>query len=74
MEDVRLNKYVEQYTKRPVGRPGRKPIMKYISFQYRGGSWDKERRVVAKIEHHTVKQNGKGGDPSLHNNKGGKCV
>lgn len=51
-ENEKLNKHIEQYTKRPVGRPGKKPIIKYISFQYRAGSWNKERRVVAKIEHH----------------------
>ncbi|OQA67648.1 MAG: Transposase DDE domain protein [Candidatus Diapherotrites archaeon ADurb.Bin253] len=51
-DNGKLNKHVEQYMKRPVGRPGKKSIIKYISFQYRAGSWDKERRVVAKIKHH----------------------
>ena len=51
-ENAKLREHVELYAKRPVGRPGRKPIIKYISFQYRAASWEKERRVVAKIEHH----------------------
>ena len=37
---------------RPVGRPPNKPIVIYESFQYRAASWDKSRRVVAKIEWH----------------------
>jgi hypothetical protein len=35
-----------------VGRPPRKPIVQYHSFQYRAASWDKYRRVIAKIEWH----------------------
>ncbi len=37
---------------RPVGRPPRKPIVQYHSFQYRAASWDKSRRVVAKVDWH----------------------
>jgi len=37
---------------RPVGRPPNKPIVIYESFQYQAASWDKSRRVVAKIEWH----------------------
>jgi len=37
---------------RPVGRPSKKPIVLYHSFQYQAASWDKSRRVVAKIEWH----------------------
>ncbi len=33
-----------------MGRPPRKSIVQYYSFQYRAASWDKSRRVVAKIE------------------------
>jgi len=51
-ENAQLTKKVEEYTKRPVGRPGKKPVIKYVSFQYSAGSWEKERRIVAKIEHH----------------------
>ena len=37
---------------RPVGRPSRKPLVRYKSFLYRAASWTKARRVVAKVEHH----------------------
>ena len=37
---------------RPVGRPSRKPLVRYQSFLYRAASWSKARRVVAKVEHH----------------------
>ena len=43
---------IEHLTTRPVGRPPNKPIVLYHSFQYRAASWDKSRRVVAKIEWH----------------------
>jgi len=36
----------------PWADPERDPVIKYVSFQYRAGSWEKERRIVAKIEHH----------------------
>jgi len=39
--------------KRPVGRPARQPKKFYASFRYRAGSWDRARRVVAKVEWHT---------------------
>ncbi len=37
---------------RPVGRPPKKPLVGYHDFVYRAGSWDRERRVVAKVEWH----------------------
>ncbi len=37
---------------RPVGRPSRKPIIKFYDFVYQGASWHKRRRVVAKVEWH----------------------
>ena len=37
---------------RPVGRPSRKPKVLYHSFEYQAGSWDRSRRVVAKVEWH----------------------
>jgi len=43
---------VEHLTKRPVGRPSREPKVFYHSFRYQAGSWDVDRRVVAKIEWH----------------------
>jgi len=51
-ENAKLTEKVEKYTKRPVGRPGKNPVIKHVSFQYGAGSWEKERRIVAKIEHH----------------------
>jgi Transposase DDE domain group 1 len=38
--------------KRPVGRPSKKPKVIYHSFRYQAKSWDRSRRVVAKIEWH----------------------
>jgi hypothetical protein len=35
-----------------VGRPPRKPIVRYHSFKYKAKSWKKEIRVVAKVEWH----------------------
>jgi hypothetical protein len=35
-----------------VGRPSNKPVVWYHDFLYQAGSWDRPRRVVAKIEHH----------------------
>ena len=37
---------------RPVGRPSYKPQVFYHSFQYKAGTWQKARRVVAKVEWH----------------------
>ena len=37
---------------RPVGRPPAKPVILYDDFWYRAGSWDRARRVVAKVEWH----------------------
>jgi len=43
---------IEHLLTRPAGRPPKKPIVEYHSFQYQAGSWDTPRRVVAKIEWH----------------------
>ena len=43
---------IEHLLTRPVGRPPKKPIVVYESFQYKAASWHKSRRVVAKIEWH----------------------
>ena len=51
-ENAKLEEEVDKYTTRPVGRPGRIPVIKYVHFQYKAGTWEKERRIVAKIEHH----------------------
>jgi Transposase DDE domain group 1 len=37
---------------RPMGRPPTKPIIRYHDFMYQAASWDKGRRVVAKVEWH----------------------
>ena len=37
---------------RPVGRPSHQPKVFYHSFQYQAKSWQRSRRVVAKIEWH----------------------
>jgi hypothetical protein len=43
---------IEHLLRRPVGRPSRKPKVFYHSFRYRAGSWETDRRVVAKVEWH----------------------
>jgi len=47
-----LHREVEPLLTRPVGRPSNKPVVWYHDFLYQAGTWDKPRRVVAKIEHH----------------------
>jgi hypothetical protein len=47
-----LHNKIEHLMTRPVGRPPQKPIVLYHSFQYQAASWNKSRRVVAKIEWH----------------------
>ena len=47
-----LHNKIEHLLTRPVGRPPKQPIVLYESFQYQAASWDKSRRVVAKIEWH----------------------
>ncbi|MCH9051703.1 MAG: IS1380 family transposase [Proteobacteria bacterium] len=37
---------------RPVGRPPKGILRYYASFSYQAGSWDRKRRVVAKVEWH----------------------
>jgi hypothetical protein len=37
---------------RPVGRPPRKPIVLFHDFSYQAASWNRPRRVVAKVEWH----------------------
>jgi hypothetical protein len=51
-ENAKLYERVERYTKRPVGRPCRSPLVKFKGFHYQAASWKKARRVVVKIEHH----------------------
>ena len=47
-----LERQIEHLLIRPVGRPPKKPVVHYHDFMYQAGSWDRERRVVAKIEWH----------------------
>ena len=37
---------------RPVGRPARKPVVRYHDFTYQAQTWEDPRRVIAKIEWH----------------------
>ena len=37
---------------RPVGRPPKRPVILYDDFWYRAQSWDRARRVVARVEWH----------------------
>jgi hypothetical protein len=47
-----LEQQIEHVLTRPVGRPPEKPIVLYHDFMYQAASWDKARRVVAKVEWH----------------------
>jgi hypothetical protein len=43
---------IEDLLFRSPGRPSRKPLVRYKSFQYQADSWITPRRIVAKVEHH----------------------
>jgi len=47
-----LQREIKHLLTRPVGRPSKKPKVYYHSFQYQAASWDRARRVVAKVEWH----------------------
>jgi Transposase DDE domain group 1 len=47
-----LERQIAHLMKRPVGRPSKKPKVLYHSFRYQAKSWDRARRVVAKVEWH----------------------
>jgi len=47
-----LERKVAQMLTRPVGRPSYKPVVRYKSFLYQAASWNRARRVVAKVEFH----------------------
>src|SRR5215470_12021860 len=47
-----LQDKIGQLLKRPVGRPPQEVRRYYSSFSYQTGSWNKPRRVVAKVEWH----------------------
>jgi hypothetical protein len=47
-----LERQIAHLLTRPVGRPPNKPQRFYHSFAYQAKSWDRPRRVVAKVEWH----------------------
>ncbi len=47
-----INEKIEHLLTRPVGRPPKKPRVFYHEFHYRASSWDRSRRVVAKVAWH----------------------
>jgi hypothetical protein len=47
-----LEREIGHLLTRPVGRPSHKPKVFYHSFQYQAKSWQRSRRVVAKVEWH----------------------
>jgi len=47
-----LEREIEHLFRRPVGRPSKKPLVRYHAFTYQAKSWDKPRRVVAKVTWH----------------------
>ena len=47
-----LQDQISHLLTRPVGRPPMKPQRFYHSFEYQAKSWDRPRRVVAKVEWH----------------------
>ncbi len=51
-KDQVLQESIAHLLTRPVGRPPNHVRRFYTSFSYQAGSWDKKRRVVAKVEWH----------------------
>src|SRR5260370_4483433 len=47
-----LERRIEYLLTRSRGRPSHAPLVRYRSFEYQAASWDRPRRVIAKIEHH----------------------
>lgn len=47
-----LEQQITHLLTRPVGRPSQKPLVRYHHFTYQAKSWDKPRRVVAKVTWH----------------------
>jgi hypothetical protein len=48
-----LNRLIDPHLTRPVGRPPKSGIqIRLVDFRYQAKTWDKDRRVVAKIEWH----------------------
>jgi len=47
-----LMRQIDHLLTGPVGRPSKQPIVWYHAFWYQAGSWERKRRVVAKVEWH----------------------
>ncbi len=47
-----LERRIEDLLTWPRGRPRYAPLVRYRSFEYQAASWDRPRRVIAKVEHH----------------------
>src|SRR5213594_245909 len=47
-----LERRIKDVLIRPRGRPSHAPLVRYRSFEYQAASWDRPRRVIAKVEHH----------------------
>jgi hypothetical protein len=47
-----LERNIAELLTRPVGRPSYRPVARYKSFLYQAASWNRSRRVVAKVEFH----------------------
>ena len=50
-DDV-LERRIDDLLTRPRGGPSHAPLVRYRSFEYQAASWDRPRRVIAKVEHH----------------------
>jgi hypothetical protein len=51
-EQLHRHRQLGQLLTRPVGRPPTHVRRYYVSFSYQAGSWNKRRRIVAKVERH----------------------
>jgi hypothetical protein len=47
-----LQREIAPLLTRPVGRPSNAPVVRYADFLYQAQSWNRARRVVAKVEWH----------------------
>jgi hypothetical protein len=47
-----LERNIAELLTRPVGRPSYRPVVRYRSFLYQAATWNRARRVVAKVEFH----------------------
>ena len=45
-----LQREIAPLLRRTVGRPPKRPVIRYDDFGYQAGSWNRARRVVAKVE------------------------